>query len=89
MNFSAEIVVLRVVPSAVVALEAGVLLQVFGDFVETRTLHTAHGCVGDEKFVLMFVDQVAIDFAGKFRVFGGLRQLAAGDRTFNLSEVIP
>lgn len=80
---------LRVVPSAVMALEARVLLQVFGNLVKTGTLHTAHGCVGDKKFVFMFVDQVAVDFAGEFRVFGSLRQLAAGDRTFNLSEVIP
>lgn len=89
MDFSAEIGMLRVVPSTVVALEGGELLQVLGNFVETRTLHTANGCVGDKKFVFMFVDQVAVDFAGEFRVFGSLRQLAAGDRAFNLSEIIP
>lgn len=80
---------LRVVPSAVVAHKARELLQVLGNLIEPGTLHTAHCCVGDKEFVFMFVDQVSVDFAGEFRMFGSLGQLAAGDRTFDLSKIIP
>lgn len=72
MNLGAEIIVLRVIPTPVVALERSELLKVFGNFVETGTLHTANGRVGDEKLVFVFVDQVFVDLARELCVIGGL-----------------
>lgn len=89
LMLDAEIVVLGVVPSTVVASECRIFLQIFGDFIKSSTLNTANCGVGDEKFVLVFVDQVAVNFAGELRVFRGWRQLATRNGSFNLSEVVP
>lgn len=63
-------------------------MQVFGNFVEARTLHSTHCRVGDKEFVLVFVDQVAIDFAGELRVVGSLRELATRDGAFDLPKIV-
>lgn len=89
LDLRAEIVMLRVVPPPIVTKEAGVFLERFRDLVKASTLHSANGRIGDEEFVLMFIDQIAINFAREFRMVGGLRQLATCDGAFNLFEVIP
>lgn len=61
MYFSAEIVVLCEVPSAIVTLEARVLLKVLGYLVEAGALHSTNGCIGYKKLILVLVDQVAVD----------------------------
>lgn len=89
LYFRAEIILLSVIPSAVVASECWVLLKVFGDFVKTRTLNTTHSCIGDKKFIFMLVDQVSVDFAREFRVFWSGWKLTRRDCAFYSLKVIP
>jgi len=77
LYFRAEVVVLGVVPSTIVALKRRVADKVLGDFVKASTLHTAHGCVWDKKLVLVFIYEVSVNLAGEFCMFGGGRQLTA------------
>lgn len=47
LNLRAKICVMCVVPPAIVTLEAGVFLEALRDLIKSRTLHSAHGQIGD------------------------------------------
>jgi hypothetical protein len=67
---------IRVIPTPIVALKGGELLQVIGDVVKLGTLDTADRAVGYEDSIVNFVDRIPANFAREFSMIGRCWQLA-------------